>query len=251
MNRIRTLYARRGFTLIELIMVIAIIAFISAFMMFVIPMFHKKSRDEAAKAQLGKIATALSLYSGALQGLPPDTGYGQAQNGGLFGTTRLYDAGSLFHYLGETLTVDKYPSGAPMVPTKTVAPFLSFRDVEVSNTTYNDPERGKSRWIVDPWNHPVGYIGAPARVLHNKDGGVDVFSAGADRETASDLDAAGKVSYGMGGNVAYSSLGDNNGDGIDNNGPELGVAALNGTLTKFKPVKLPGENPDDHNNWEQ
>ena len=236
MNRIRTLYARRGFTLIELIMVIAIIAFISAFMMMTIPSLIGDARSKLAKSQLNKLSMTLQGYHNAFHAYPPDSGYGLPKNGGLYGTVRLYDAGSLFHYLSESK--DFEGKGG-------------FNEKEISNTTYNDPERGNSHFLVDPWNNPIGYIGVPERVLHNRDGGVDLFSVGKDKMTASDLDAAGTVSYGLGGNVAYSSVGDNNGDGIDNNAPELGAAALNGTLTKFKSPKLPGETLDDHNNWEQ
>jgi len=236
MNMLRP--SRRGFSLVEVIVVISIIAFMAVCMFSVVPGVKENARKRAAQNQLRYVGFALQDYAREHAGdLPTDSGYGLSKNGGLVGATRLYDAGSLLHYLGEPIKV-KTVTGA----IKTTR-YMSFAPGEISTQTYLDPERGASRWIIDPWGNPVGYTGSKSRVIHNRDNGFDLFSAGKDGKTAFDLDAAGLVSYGLGGNRAYDGAG-------EDDASELGSAALNGSLTRYK-TPLPGEVLDDLNNWEQ
>ena len=240
-----------GFTLVEILVVLSIIILLASMLFVSMPALSKPARRTLAQAQLNNIESSLKRYREATNSVPTDTGFGLPRNGGLFGATRLYDAGSLYHTLAGDVTLDKYPSGAPMVPVKIVR-FVAFNERQISAKTYNDPERGPSHWIVDPWGKPVGYIGAPERLMHDRES-FDLFSCGPDGKTAWDGtgECANGLLYGKGTNLAYSAIGDNNGDGVDNNSPELGDAALNGTLTKTKQIKLPGEVLDDISSWEK
>ena len=248
----------RGFTLVEVLTVIAIISFLVAFLTVVMVNMRAGARVQGARALVGKVGIALDLYNGDHRTLPPDSGFGWSQTGGLFGTNRLYDAGSLWRYLGNRIQKTKDYSGNPIVPPKFYGPYTEFKEKEISTKSYTDPDpaNGQSFWIVDPFFKPLGYIGDPARLLHNRDG-FDLFSCGPDGKTAWDSDisptgCSNGLNYGTtpSTNMVYQTEGDNDGDGVPNNATELGPAAFNGTLTKTKRTVLPGEILDDINNWE-
>lgn len=199
---------RRGFTVLEMLVVIAIIAFMIAMLGVMLWNARIKAQRDSTTALIQNISISLTTYEGIFNSLPPDTGYGLP-----IGGNTNYDAGSLYRYLSlSAKTGNQLPLNVPAE---------NLRD-------YNDPLYGPSKMIVDAWGHPIGYIGDRKRLIHNRDG-VDIFSAGPDKKTASDDGIDNGKFFGVS-NTAYD------GAGPDDAG-ELGESALNGTLA------------DDLNNW--
>jgi type II secretory pathway pseudopilin PulG len=246
-----------GFSMIELLTVIFLIAFMLSFLTYAMLNYMKVSKVKAARAQLQRLSLALTGYYSDMHVYPPDSGYGLPTAGGTVGGQTLYDAGGLYRYLGRSVHwLKTTPTGT--VDMGTFGPYMKFETWELKPLT--DSPLGDSFQIIDPWGSAVGYIGDPARKIHNRDG-VDLFSAGPDKKTASDDPAMlkGFPPNAMNGdNVAYTGQ-DANGDGIPGNAPELGHAILNGCLTQFLnaaykktgAAKAADNTPlDDINNWD-
>jgi prepilin-type N-terminal cleavage/methylation domain-containing protein len=233
---------RKGFTIIELLTVIGIILFLMAFLAGVFLRYTKQAKVKATQKLLERIGIGLERYYADFRSYPPDTGYGLAK-----GTyTRpvspgppavievLYDTGSLWRYLGMEL-VKRRTDGTVE---KNVGPYVDFRQDELNEYT-DGAYPGKSYFVVDAYNNPVGYVGHPYRVMHKR-GEFDLFSPGEDKKTGIDFGGT---------NDAYNTN-DDDGDGVINNGSELGGAADNGTYTSARKDN-PGNKPlDDVNNWD-
>ena len=220
----------RGFTIVELLVVISIILFLLAMMAGVFLRTTKMAKAKAANALLQKVAVALSRYQAEWRVLPPDSGYGLPQNGGIVSGKVLYDAGTLWRYLGRELTVNG----------QTYGPYTQFSDGEL--VAFTDANGQSAYVVVDPWKHPLGYVGDPDRVIHNRDT-FDLFSAGPDGKTACDdgIDNDGDGSIDNA-NTAYN--------GGKATSREMGESSMNGSLTGFKKDPKPNEVLDDINNWD-
>ena len=235
----------RGFTLIEILVVLSIIILLASMLFVAFPGMKNPARRTLAIARINEIEMSLKRYHGTMQTFPTDTGFGLDKTA-MTATPRNYDAGSLVLNLATDVIVDKFPSGAPRVPVK-IMRFGTFDEREISLKTYNDPERGPNHYMVDPWGNPLGYIGSRERVIHNRDGGVDLFSCGPDGKTAWDKNGgcSDNYGYGRGDNFAYDGIG-------KDDAYELGDAALNGTFTKTNQTVLTHqEKLDDITNWDQ
>lgn len=228
---------RRGFTLLEMLTVIGIILFLMAIIIGVFIRTAQNARIKSAHALMQKIGIGLARYQADFRTLPPDSGYGLPASGGMGGTNVLYDAGTLWRYLGNELKFD----GA------TYGPYVKFTDYELLSIT--DCYGKKSFQVIDPWRTPIGYIGAPERVIHNR-GGFDLFSAGPDKKTASNdgIDNDGDGAADGPPNRAYDGVAQSG--AIPDTAVELGEAAMNGSLTEFRKNKKANEVLDDINNWD-
>jgi prepilin-type N-terminal cleavage/methylation domain-containing protein len=228
---------RRGFTLLEMLTVVGIILFLMAVLVGVFLRTAQNSKIKAGHALLQKIGIGLARYQADFRFLPPDSGFGLPTTGGVSGSTVLYDAATLFRYLGCEVVADGAAYG----------PYVKFTEYELQSIT--DGYGKKSFQIVDPWRHPVGYIGARERVIHNR-GGFDVFSCGPDGKTADNdgIDSDGDGAADGKSNQAYDGIAQSG--AIADTAPELGEAALNGCMTESRKNKKAGEVLDDINNWD-
>jgi prepilin-type N-terminal cleavage/methylation domain-containing protein len=206
-----------AFTVIELLVVMAIIVILAGMAITFWP-----TGPSPAGADILRISAALDLYRADFGAYPPDTGYGLAMDAG----SPHYDPGSLWRYLR-----------TPLVDPRTgriKTPYLTDWS-EDRTAPYEDPVRGKSCYLTDPWGNPFGFIGDRRRVIHNP-AGFDLFSAGRDGETACGGTAQSPGDTRPGANRAYNGK-DDDGNGIVDDSAELGAAAANGTLG------------DDSSNW--
>lgn len=221
-----------GFTIVEMVVVIGIIVFLIALVSGLMVQYAASARVKATRALIHKIEIGLqSYYTECGRVYPPDTGYGLSPTGQFAGIT--YDAGALWRYLGKPVV---YHADAAD-PGTTHGPFITFSEREL--LAYTDPVNGPSYMVVDPWRHPIGYVGDPRRVTHNR-GEVDVFSAGPNGKTGCDRNTAPDLAY---------NNSDDDHDGSVDNAPELGDAQFNGALTSVSKCQA-GEAADDINNWD-
>jgi type II secretory pathway pseudopilin PulG len=231
--------------MLEMLTVISIIFFLLAMLAGIFLRQQKTVRVRATQQLLERIGLGLTRYYGELRCYPPDVGYGLATMNTRFGIvdaagTRsvLYDPGALWRYLGREVT--EYYSDKSVK--RTLGPFVQFRPEELA--AYDDPTYAyQSYYVVDAWNHQVGYVGNPRRVVHNR-GAVDLYSAGADKKTASDDGG----DHGAGGRPDQAYAGFPNDTAAD-----MGEAANNGSLTLFKTNKTADDEKlglDDINNWD-
>jgi len=230
----------KGFTIIELLTVIGIILFLMAFLAGVFLRYTKQAKVKATQKLLERIGIGLERYYSDFRAYPPDTGYGlakQTQKATINGVDEiLYDTGSLWRYLGQEM-VKRRTDGSVE---KNVGPYVDFRQSEL-NEYPDSAHTGKSYFVVDAWNSPVGYVGHPFRVMHKR-GEFDLYSPGEDKKTGSDF--AGSTTCG-----AYNS-GDDDGDGVINNASELDVWADNGTYSAARKDNPQSRPLDDVNNWD-
>jgi len=241
-----------GFTLLELLVVISIVLFMLAFMVGIFLKQGDTNRIRATQKLIERIGIGLARYYADLRTFPPDTAYGQPL-AKVMGTINaagdtgvVYDSYSLWRYLGAEIQQFR-PNGAGGTEYwRTLGPYIKFNDSEL----VEDPPNSKQFYVVDAWNKPLGYVGDPRRVIHNR-GDCDLYSGGPNKKTASDDGLANSTTITSGtANTSYVG-------GSRYDASELGESALNGTLTVTKrdhmnagSVQFAGEVLDDINNWD-
>lgn len=259
-----------GFTLIEMLTVIFLIAFMLAFIAVVYVNYTKAARVRAAQAQIKEISMVLAQYYADMREYPPDSGFGEVL-GSRKGQDEqgksviLYDSGTLWRYLGHEVTKYVIRDDGSQLAVGKFGPYIKFRTEQLKE--YDDFLYGKSYVVVDPWYHPIGYIGDPRRKIHNRDN-VDLFSCGPDGKTAAGTMAPDGTMNPDGIDHRVDPPEDNfpckayqtnatDSNGIYNNAPLLGIAKLNGCLTSLKKNKnidnkdkTKNEVLDDINNWD-
>jgi prepilin-type N-terminal cleavage/methylation domain-containing protein len=210
--------AARGLTLIELLVVMAILVILVGMGYAILrPTF----RPPPEASDIANIGGALERYRYELGSYPHDTGFGLKPDAG----SPLYDPGSLWRYLTRAVVDPK--------TAQVRGPYLEWPQDRTKS--YDDPLRGRSSLLIDPWGNPFGYVADPRRTLHNI-GGFDLFSPGRDGETACGAAEQDPNDTAPGANRAYNGK-DDDGNGVVDDRDELGDATGN------------GEGPDDSNNW--
>jgi prepilin-type N-terminal cleavage/methylation domain-containing protein len=232
------LAARRGFTLVELLTVIGIILFLIAVIVGVFIRYGEMSKVRATQKLIERVGIGLARYKAELRSFPPDTGYGMPKDTKKDGDLVLYDSGALWRYLGKEVV--KYRADGTIVAT--YGPYMSFTPGELLQ--YEDSVYGTSYCVMDAWYNPLGYVGDPKRVIHNR-GDFDLYSAGPNKKTAGDDGLDNNPADTIGGDAANNAYGGGDGTVV-----EMGEAALNGTLTGTKKTLVTGEVLDDLNNWD-
>ena len=200
--------AGRGMTLIELLVVMFIMAILMAFIATVLINIGSTPRKKKALADIAKLSMALAEYKMHFGDYPPDTGYGLDMTGATGArpvyensagvNVPTYDPGGLWRYLCKRV---KDPKTGRLV-----GPFLEEWP-QTQLMPYNDDLAGASRYLIDPWGNPYGFIGNRKRVLHSP-GSFDIFSPGPDGVTACD--------NGVDDNLLGEDFGDDYADCSDN-----------------------------------
>ena len=168
-SSLKTSGRRSGFTLIEMLVVITIIALLMALIMPIYGVVRNKGRVTATKALIECLSSALQRYRNDLESYPPTPPGGTA------------DDGTLFRYLngadGRGITANP---GSPRE--KRYEPYLQITNDFIR---HNNNEIV----IVDPWGEPLHYFnckafidsGKNAAYCHNQDS-FDIYSTGPDRK---------------------------------------------------------------------
>jgi len=169
--------SRRGFTLIEILIVISIIAVLASMILAGVSIARKNTTIAVCKQNIDSIASAMEQYK-------LDTGKYPGE--------KIKDFENGFPALFEALLGEKPPRGGGGPN----APYMKYKEADVQ--VWDDDE-GKyrqatvdERWdqrvekyLADPWGNPLIYHENKSRArqqyMHNRDG-ADVYSVGPDKE---------------------------------------------------------------------
>src|SRR5882724_8621864 len=115
-----------GFSMMELLIVVLLIAFMIGFLAMVFVNNIAQGKIKAAKTLLHKLDVALHDYYTDFREYPPDTGYGLDTSKGTQGQTTLYDAGSLYRYLGQKVRWKKPSENGGFIDMGFKGPYCEF-----------------------------------------------------------------------------------------------------------------------------
>lgn len=101
---------KSGFTLIELIIVMAILAVLASIGVSAFTTTQKKSRDSGRKANLKAIATALEYYYNDKGKYPPDDGSGGMKGCGSDANPFVCPSNTAFQDANDTIYMQIYPT---------------------------------------------------------------------------------------------------------------------------------------------
>src|SRR5689334_20567544 len=110
-----SLRPKNGFSMVELLVVLFLIAFMIAFLPIVFVNQSKRTKIQAARTLLHKLDVALNEYYSVFKEYPPDSGYGLPQDQGGSYPNVHYDPGTLHRYLGKQIQWMKPKTGGGYV----------------------------------------------------------------------------------------------------------------------------------------
>jgi prepilin-type N-terminal cleavage/methylation domain-containing protein len=133
-----TFRRRAGFTLIELIMVIAVISFLMAVLGLTLSKLKERTRMGQAKNLLEKVHNALEVYNLQFRTYPPAT------LGARTGDQTLY------YFLATPFRTNPVAANGEVAATIDLGPLVKFEDGEMKTT-------GGFTGIIDPWGSPLHF----------------------------------------------------------------------------------------------
>ena len=145
--------ARRGYTLIEVLVVIAIIAFLAAALAVFIPRITEKPRIASTHALMRAIDTAMTIYNTAFRRYPPDSqpGMSGAECVAWYLTTEFATPGEI----AETAVSN------PARAAKMVAASARFEAQSLPAGSLVDTDSDGIPSVVDAWRREIIYDEAP------------------------------------------------------------------------------------------
>ena len=189
-----------AFTLIEMLVVIAIIGILAGILLPVIGMARAKARQTQAHSDIAGLEQALTTYTLDFGALPPDSApAGTDFPGAKAGTSMDTPNECLVWYLTRTWSRAATAPGSPWggwatspVNSPTVFARVAGGPYFSPNARYvRDYDEDGFKEFVDPWGMPYfyrAYYNTTAQPLHNTEGG-DLYSVGVN-EKSQGLDAA-------------------------------------------------------------
>lgn len=141
----------RGFTMIELLTVIAVIGILMALLLPVLANVRRNAKETATRSLIKSIETAIAAYEFDWGVYPPDGLAGAAtayKPGG--GTYAVSNSNSLYYFLTTPFRISPNAAKGEVWASKDVGPYL---DVPVRNQKLN----GNAIDIIDVWGRPLQY----------------------------------------------------------------------------------------------
>jgi prepilin-type N-terminal cleavage/methylation domain-containing protein len=145
--------ATRGFTAIEIMVVIAAVAILAGILVPIVSNTLERSKIDAARAELSTLEQAILAYArdvGFRPGNPPDAGvalgaFPRADTGG----------GAFTSILSDDL-VTRNPNDPPWDPSRQEGwngPYVERGETVTVDADNDGDLEDVSRWRIDPWNH--------------------------------------------------------------------------------------------------
>jgi prepilin-type N-terminal cleavage/methylation domain-containing protein len=175
----RSLQARKGFTLVEILIVISIIALLASMILAGVSYARRRAYEALAKTLVTNLSSAMETYY-------RDSGEYPGNN-----RSRFREGDNAFPALFEALFGQRPPrgKGGPS------SPYMELKESDVV-VWDNDEEKYRpaepdeirdpkmEKWITDPWGIPLVYrenkSRTPKRYMHNAQK-ADIYSTGPDR----------------------------------------------------------------------
>ncbi len=150
--------AKRGFTMIELLTVIAVIGILMALLLPVLANVRRNAKETATRTLIKSIETAIAAYEFDWGVFPPDglTAAVTALSPTVSGapTYNVSNSSALYYYLSTPFRITNTPAKGEVWASKDTGPYL---DVPVRNQKNPGTASAKATDIIDVWGRPLQY----------------------------------------------------------------------------------------------